>query len=169
MSLSRDLARPQGAVPWFPEAMIHDPGLAEQLRLVFSLLAGDGSALLKETLLLSLAWLMARHGQSRFEPRQPPEADNRILRARDYMDSFPERDSSLAELAALAELSPWHFLRRFKQRVGVPPHAYLVLARLRKARQLLLSWLGVEGGIVIAGVAGMLVAVLVARLGGEKA
>ncbi|AVG14816.1 branched-chain amino acid ABC transporter permease [Chromobacterium vaccinii] len=34
---------------------------------------------------------------------------------------------------------------------------------------MLLGWLGVEGGIVIAGVAGMLVAVLVARLGGEKA
>ncbi|MGD1824887.1 AraC-type DNA-binding domain and AraC-containing protein [Chromobacterium violaceum] len=139
-SLSRDLVRPQGSVPWFPEAMIHDPGLAEQLRLVFTLLAEDGNALLKETLLLSsLAWLMARHGRSRFEPALPAEADRLILRAKDYMDSFPERDVSLAELAALAELSPWHFLRRFRQRVGVPPHAYLVQARLRKARQLLLA------------------------------
>lgn len=34
-------------------------------------------------------------------------------------------------------LSAWHFLRQFKKHVGLPPHAWLVQARLQKARQLL--------------------------------
>ncbi len=34
-------------------------------------------------------------------------------------------------------LSAWHFLRQFKKYVGLPPHAWLVQARLQKARQLL--------------------------------
>jgi AraC-like DNA-binding protein len=39
----------------------------------------------------------------------------------------------LGELAAIAGLSPYHFLRVFKREVGVTPHRYLVQARLRRA------------------------------------
>ncbi|MCT7654557.1 helix-turn-helix transcriptional regulator [Oceanimonas sp. NS1] len=39
----------------------------------------------------------------------------------------------------MAGLSPWHFLRQFKANLGMPPHAYLVQARLRKAKALLLQ------------------------------
>ena len=53
------------------------------------------------------------------------------------MNSHPETDYSLDELAAMANLSPWYFLRQFRLRYGMPPHAWLIQARLRKARQLL--------------------------------
>ena len=46
---------------------------------------------------------------------------------------------SIAELARLAALSPYHFLRTFKQVTGVTPHQWLVRARLRAAAQHLVA------------------------------
>lgn len=46
---------------------------------------------------------------------------------------------SLADLAAEAGLSPYHFLRVFRRVTGTTPHQYLVSARLRHAARLLLS------------------------------
>ena len=47
------------------------------------------------------------------------------------------RNISLDELAALSSLSPWHFLRTFRDETGLPPHAYLTQLRVRKAERLL--------------------------------
>ncbi|WP_244491384.1 AraC family transcriptional regulator [Bosea sp. Root381] len=46
-------------------------------------------------------------------------------------------DISLDELAAEAQLSPFHFARMFKQSVGVPPRVYLTQLRLERACDLL--------------------------------
>nr|WP_019625927.1 helix-turn-helix transcriptional regulator [Thioalkalivibrio sp. ALJT] len=43
----------------------------------------------------------------------------------------------LAELAALCDLSPWHFARAFRETHGQPPHRYLTQLRLERARALL--------------------------------
>ncbi|WP_409306896.1 AraC family ligand binding domain-containing protein [Pectobacterium sp. B1J-3] len=139
-SLSRDMQQPQGSVPWFPDAVVHDPGLSQQLRMTFTLLTQEGNTLLKESLLFSsLAWLIMRYGKSRIHERHLPDADHHITNVKALMDACPERDLSLIELADFAMLSPWHFLRQFKKSVGMPPHAYLIQARLRKAKSLLLT------------------------------
>jgi AraC family transcriptional regulator len=46
-------------------------------------------------------------------------------------------DVSLDELAAEAQLSPFHFARMFKQSVGVPPRVYLTRLRMERACELL--------------------------------
>ena len=43
----------------------------------------------------------------------------------------------LAELAAIAGLSVYHFARAFKQTAGVPPHHYLVHRRIERAQEML--------------------------------
>lgn len=139
-SISRDICQSEGSVPWFPDAVLHDPGLAQQLMMTFTLLAQPGNTLFKETLLMSsLTWLMMRHGKTRLSPRELPSAEQRVMMIKEIIDSCPERDLSLVELAEIAGLSPWHFLRQFKSAVGIPPHAYLVQARVRKAKELLLK------------------------------
>ncbi|WP_375056571.1 AraC family transcriptional regulator [Zobellella sp. DQSA1] len=138
--ISRDIRRSEGNIPWFPDAVLHDPGLSEQLLITFNLLSRQGNTLLKETLLLSsLTWLMMRYGKARLPPRKLPSAEQRVRITKELIDSCPEQDMSLMELAETAGLSPWHFLRQFKSVVGIPPHAYLVQARLRKAKALLLK------------------------------
>lgn len=47
--------------------------------------------------------------------------------------------ATLAELAAICRLSPHHFCRAFKSATGLPPHRYQIVARIERARALLLE------------------------------
>ena len=55
----------------------------------------------------------------------------------DYIEANLHQDISLAELAAIVRLSPYHFCRAFKQALGVPPHRYQIARRIIWARTLL--------------------------------
>jgi AraC family transcriptional regulator len=57
--------------------------------------------------------------------------------ATDYLRDHLAQDVTLAELAALVNLSPFHFARAFKQSVGKPPHAYQFDLRVEQAKGLL--------------------------------
>lgn len=126
----------EGTIPWFDQAVIHDPELAQQLRLAFNFSLQPRNTLLKETsLAVALTQLMLRH--ARFvSDRAVMSLDHLSLwRVRDYLHADPSRDFSLSELAQLAQLSPWHFLRQFKRLFGLTPHAYLLQVRIRLAKQ----------------------------------
>lgn len=61
----------------------------------------------------------------------------RLLLAHDYMlDNFGE-PLSLEEVASTAALSPYHFLRSFREAFGQTPHQFLTTRRLDHARRLL--------------------------------
>jgi AraC family transcriptional regulator len=55
----------------------------------------------------------------------------------DYIEANLHQDISLAELAAIARLSPYHFCRAFKEAVGEPPHRYKMTRRITQAKALL--------------------------------
>ncbi len=63
-----------------------------------------------------------------------PWAQRRCL---ELMRTRLSEDMSLDELAAEAQLSPFHFARMFKQSLGVPPRVYLTRLRMEKACELL--------------------------------
>jgi AraC family transcriptional regulator len=56
-----------------------------------------------------------------------------------YIHEYLDRDLRLAELARIAQLSPYHFSRLFKQSMGLAPHQYHTQCRVERAKQLLLS------------------------------
>jgi AraC-like DNA-binding protein len=56
---------------------------------------------------------------------------------RDYIEEHFDDDISLATLADLARLSPFHFSRVFKQSFGLPLQRYLTLRRIERAKELL--------------------------------
>lgn len=60
-----------------------------------------------------------------------------IARVIDYIESNIDRDLDLASLASVAAMSVYHFARRFKETVGMSPHAYVLSRRIRRARELL--------------------------------
>jgi AraC-like DNA-binding protein/mannose-6-phosphate isomerase-like protein (cupin superfamily) len=58
-------------------------------------------------------------------------------RVRDYCFAHLGEKISLDELAAVCGLGRFHFLRQFKQTIGMTPHAWLVRLRLEQACSLL--------------------------------
>jgi transcriptional regulator of acetoin/glycerol metabolism/AraC-like DNA-binding protein len=64
----------------------------------------------------------------------PPAAMRRV---HEYIEAHLSDSIELAEFAAIAGLSVFHFARAFKQSAGVTPHYYLVRRRVERARELL--------------------------------
>jgi AraC family transcriptional regulator len=55
----------------------------------------------------------------------------------EYVEENLAESISLARLAELVQLSPYHFCRAFKQSFGVPPHRYHTSRRIERAKALL--------------------------------
>lgn len=58
-------------------------------------------------------------------------------RLAEYIEQHLDQPLSLGELAQLAALSEYHFVRMFRTSFGLPPHRYVLQRRLLRARQLL--------------------------------
>ncbi len=66
----------------------------------------------------------------------------------DYIHSSLHQDLQLGQIAAIAQISPYHFLRLFKQSLGVTPYQYILECRIERAKYLLR-----QGELTIAEVA----------------
>ncbi len=62
-----------------------------------------------------------------------------LLRTRDYLAANFNARISLAEAAALAELSPFYFQRLFAEAFGETPHEFVTRLRIDHAKKLLLA------------------------------
>ena len=60
-----------------------------------------------------------------------------LRRTTEYLAAHLADDISLAELAAIANLSPHHFCRAFRQSTGLPPHGWLTARRIERAQDLM--------------------------------
>lgn len=72
---------------------------------------------------------------------KPSSADglssSTLQRVTEYVHEYLNQDIKLIELAAIAQISPYHFLRLFKQKTGVTPHQYILQQRIKQAKHLL--------------------------------
>jgi AraC-like DNA-binding protein len=57
--------------------------------------------------------------------------------ALDYLADNLAENISLSELSSLTGFSAYHFLRIFRDTVGLPPHAYQTQLRINRAKKLL--------------------------------
>jgi AraC family transcriptional regulator len=124
------------------EGPLRDPFLSALIdRLWSEVRAGtEQSALFTEgavaTLFGALAGL-AERGARRAGPARGGLAPGALRRATERLATSLAGNVTLAELAADAGLSPFHFARAFKQSTGVPPHRYQLRLRIDVAKRLL--------------------------------
>jgi len=55
----------------------------------------------------------------------------------EYIEEHLDASPSLEQMAAVARLSVYHFARQFKVATGLPPHQYVILRRVERAKLLL--------------------------------
>jgi AraC family transcriptional regulator len=101
---------------------------------------GPGGPLAAESLANVLAVHLLRHvlASRRLERGRDGVLPRGRLRAvvgyiEEHLDGCP----TLAEMAAVVGLNPYHFARQFKAATGLPPHQYIILRRVERAKQLL--------------------------------
>ncbi len=117
----------------------HSPAIQSTLRNLWALAEEEGrpSRLLARAAGCEiLAELCRLSGAPLISPRGGL-APSTIQCCQELMHARLSEDISLDELAAEAQLSPYHFARMFKQSVGVPPRVYLTQLRMEKACELL--------------------------------
>lgn len=116
------------------------PRLASRLSAAFRLVGPGTPALELQSCIVDLVASMVDELMEDPKPhRREPTGARHLERAREYLCDEAESWVDLDTLAREAGLSRFHLLRAFKQRYGLPPHAYQVGVRIAKAQRLLRS------------------------------
>ena len=125
-----------------PSLYFENSDLKETLQKLQNVL--DGSSIndpaYAETLGLLLMWelrqaLDLKH--SRMSPVRGGLAVRHLRRLKDFIDAQISNEITISDLAAVAGLSQYHFIRAFKHTIGLPPYQYVLSERIRLARELL--------------------------------
>jgi AraC family transcriptional regulator len=101
--------------------------------------AGAGGPLAAESLANVLAVHLLRHLSA---PRRERGRDGALPRGRlravvEFIEEHLDGCPTLAQMAAVVGLNPFHFARQFKAATGLPPHRYVIARRVERAKQLL--------------------------------
>ena len=84
--------------------------------------------------------VIALTASDRRAPAAPSGRETRrVIEAIRLVESDAARPLELKEMAAVAGMSKYHFLRVFRRLTGMTPHQYLISARLRRAALALTS------------------------------
>jgi len=101
---------------------------------------GVGGPLAAESLANVLAVHLLRHVLA---PRQPAcRRDGTLPRAKlravvEYVEDHLDAGPTLEQMAAITRLSPNYFASQFRRATGLPPHQYVILRRVERAKELL--------------------------------
>jgi AraC family transcriptional regulator len=101
---------------------------------------GVGGPLVAESLATILSVHLIRHITG--PHRLPASADGVLPRRKlhmviEYIMENLEGSPTLEQMAAVVNLSPYHFARQFKAATGLPPHQYVIARRIERAQHLL--------------------------------
>ncbi|MEG5162158.1 AraC family transcriptional regulator [Microcoleus sp. AT3-A2] len=99
-----------------------------------------GGYLLIDSLKTALAIHLLRNyctAQPRLSSYTDGLSKPKLQQITEYINEHLHEDVKLLELAAISQISPYHFLRLFKQSMGLTPHQYILQRRIQKAKYLL--------------------------------
>ena len=124
----------------FAQPAVDDPALGRRVTAALDgLWTCADQPLAFDSLLATLASeLVQRHGRGRAaEAPTAGLAPPVLARVRDYLEAHLHQTLRLEDLAREAGLSPFHFLRRFRQSTGHTPQVFLQARRGARAKALL--------------------------------
>jgi AraC-like DNA-binding protein len=139
-SIASYISEMQEKRPYFKKIHYESGLLSNKMIRLFEVIAEPEFHIQIESALYSfLTYLIMRFSES------PPlicalgEQKDSIKRVCDYIQHSFAENLSLKKLAEIACLSPFHFQREFKKRVGVTPHEYLSDFKIYQSKKMLLN------------------------------
>ncbi len=131
--------RPE-TIPFFPMGVIWHEELARLIRSLHMALEQQNTPTLEQEsrLLWMLGQFVVRFADEHVSICAVGREDQAVNRVREYIEAFYPEDISIEQLSHVANLSPFHLIRVFRNHVGLPPHAYLIQVRVARAKGLLL-------------------------------
>lgn len=128
-------------IPHFatPDPLVHQIGLALKRALENS---GNASRLYAETMTTALMVHLLQYYSAQ-QVTLPTYTGGlsklKLQRIVDYIHAHLDRNLSLKELAAIAQMSAHYFSQLFKQSTGITPHQYVIGCRIERAKELLMQ------------------------------
>lgn len=118
--------------------VIEDRQAARLVSLIFDAEDDGEPRLATETRLMTLlARVALRHAEEPVRSGRSSLPMDALSRARDHLAANVAVNVSLSVLAGVAGLDPFSLVRGFSRAYGLPPHAWLVQERVRRAKDLL--------------------------------
>ncbi len=65
------------------------------------------------------------------------EGDGYVKNAKEYMQEFYNSNISIIDICSEINISPYHFIRLFKEKTGTTPHEYLLNLRIENAKKMM--------------------------------
>ncbi len=129
---------PEGTLPYFPGPILDDDILTRLYERAHQACRASAARLEQDTRLLAfLSHLTRYHADTGRDLALPAREPRRVQIVRAYLHDNAAENVSLARLADLIALSPYHFLRVFQRETGMTPHVYQTNLRIARAKSLL--------------------------------
>jgi AraC-like DNA-binding protein len=139
--------------PDFPAGVIEDPLAVRHLAGFFQTFRSAGPLERESRATAALGYLIRAHGAER-APRATLAPDARVARAvREHLADRLAEPVTLADLEAATGVGRYRLLRAFRRAYGLPPHAWLVQARLARAHGLIAAGATIADAAAAAGFA----------------
>jgi AraC-like DNA-binding protein len=139
-AIASQISEKQENVPYFEKIHYKDNLLSIEIKRLLEVIGESESDIQVESELYSfLSCLILNFSESPPLISETGEQKDSIKRVCYYINHNFSKQLSLKKLAEIACLSPFHFQREFKKRVGITPHEYLNDFRISKSKNMLLD------------------------------
>lgn len=114
--------------------------LARNIECTANSFEQPASTLERESRLLELLTFALNHCAESPLPSTTPGQEHRAVKCvKEVLETHPERDNTLSELAALTGLNQYYLYEIFRRDVGLSPHSYQTSVRIHRVKQLLVA------------------------------
>ncbi|TPW27244.1 AraC family transcriptional regulator [Martelella alba] len=136
--IASDVLGGHGLLDFGSEAMHHDPKVTQDLLRAHRIITGSPDRLEREcAAYAAFGGIIARYGRWSHSGGRRTAARADIRRSMDYLQAHFADAISIANVAAVAGLSEYHFMHVFRTCTGLTVHRYLTQIRLNRAKDLL--------------------------------
>lgn len=138
-TIADDVLDGQGHVDFGREILRRDPVVTQTLLRASAVIGASSDVLTRQCAAYeAFGAVIERYGERRAGPRRPMSLGGNMERAVAFLEAHYDQPIAVSTVAAVANLSEFHFMRSFRAKTGLSVHRYLTQIRVKHAKSLLL-------------------------------